>query len=390
MQMLLYHREKGVDRERLERFVFRDRDVDNVHHALQSVVYNTKRRLRASGLPDVNYIVQDKGVFRWTDEIPLVTDVEEFSRLTREGEAEQDPERKLSLYLTACSRYRGEFLPSQTAAIWATQAARQCRNQFCLCVERAAGLLREKEDYETMEELGTYASRVDPLADWETVTMESLVSRGLYNESRELYSETVQHYLQKEGLRPSKRLMEIFRRLGDQMKYKDQVLDSIQEELAEPFGKEAAGASGGGFLCNYPIFQGVYRAVSRLMERGGQSVYLMLCILLDASGAPLEAEEQKETSDQLREILCRAVRRTDVVNHYSQGQFLVLLVNTTLEDCEKVQQRVNAMLEKVTRRAMVKYYTDSIFPKAEREDPPAGEVDTSAAPGAQREGEKTS
>ena len=59
MEMLLFSPE-GVTREELEKFLFGDRDVDNAHHALQSVVYNAKKRLQSCGLPDVKYIIDRK------------------------------------------------------------------------------------------------------------------------------------------------------------------------------------------------------------------------------------------------------------------------------------------------------------------------------------------
>lgn len=355
MQMILYQPE-GVTREELERFLFGDRDVDNAHHALQSVVYNAKKRLQGFGLPDVKYIIQEKGMFRWTDAIPIASDVREFEDLAARARREKDPERKIRLYLRACGRYGGEFLPTQAGVIWAAQEARRCRGLFCECVEQAAKLLREREEYEAMEELGLYAARVDPLADWETVIMESFVSRGMYENARRLYDETVQYYMQKQGLRPSPRLMEIFRRLGEQMKHRNKVLDTIQAELSEPED------TGGGYLCSYPVFWGIYQAVCRMLERGGQSVYLMLCTVVDERGRPLpEGPDLDELSQRLEDAICASVRRADVVNHYGRGQYLALLVNLTLEDCKTVQKRISAQFLMGRRRTGVQYYVNSVI-----------------------------
>ena len=45
MQMLIHERKKGVSRDRLEQELFGEREVENVHHALQSVIYNANKRL---------------------------------------------------------------------------------------------------------------------------------------------------------------------------------------------------------------------------------------------------------------------------------------------------------------------------------------------------------
>lgn len=368
MEMILFSPE-GVTREELEKFLFGDRDVDNAHHALQSVVYNAKKRLQSCGLPDVKYIIQDKGVFRWTTEIPLLSDVREFKKLAARANREKDAEQKIRLYLQACSWYSGEFLPNQAGVIWVAQESRRCRSLFCECVEQAARLMRERKEFAAMEALGVYATNVDPLADWETVIMDSFVSRGMFEDARKLYDDTVQYYLKKQGLRPSPQLMEIFQRLGDQMQHRHKVLDTIQAELAEGDGNE------GGYFCTYPVFRGIYRAVSRMMERGGQSVYLMLCTLVDAKGNPIEdGPALDELSLRLKVALCSAVRRTDVVNQYGRGQFLALLVNLTLEDCKTVQKRVSREFREGRQRTSVQYYVNSVIlpandiPKGDRKE----------------------
>ncbi len=355
MQMILRYPE-GVSREELEKFLFGDRDVDNAHHALQSVVYNAKKRLKGLGLPDGKYMVQRNGVFTWTDEIALSSDVREFERLAAAAQEEDDVEKKLRLYLRACSWYGGEFLPNQVGAIWVAQESRRLRSLFSACVERAADLLRQREEYEAMEDLGIYAARADPLADWETITMESFVRRGMYDNARKLYDDTVQYYMQKQGLRPSKQLMEIFARLGDQMKHRYKVLDTIQGELAEFDRPE------GGCMCTYPVFRGIYRAVSRMMERGGQSVYLMLCTVVDGKGNPMgEGPALTELTQRLGDTICQSLRRTDVVNQYGEGQFLILLVNITLEDCQMVQKRINGRFLTGGSRIGLRYYLKSVL-----------------------------
>ena len=72
LQIQIHNREHGVTRDRLEELLFEDRDMSNVHHALQSVIYNSKKKLEKAGLPAANCIEQRKEVFFWTNEIELV------------------------------------------------------------------------------------------------------------------------------------------------------------------------------------------------------------------------------------------------------------------------------------------------------------------------------
>ncbi len=356
MQLLLHHREDGVSRVNLEQVLFEGRDINDLHHAARSVIYNAKKKLKKAGLPDVNYIERRKDVYYWTDQIPVVIDTVEMERLSSEAKSEEDPEKKLQLYLDACHQYTGEFLGTQTA-VWAAQEARRYRVLFCDCVEQAVQSMRRRHDYFRMEELGIYAAKVNPLADWEIVTMEALISTGRYADAEKLYEDTVDLYLQEQGLRPSPRLMELLNKLGGQMGRQYAVLDDIQMELAE-----ADSMRQGGYVCSYPVFQGIYRMITRLIERGGQSVYLMLCIVVDSKGNPMKAGPMLEDlSQRLGDAIQHSVRHGDVVNRYGKGQYLVLLVNITRENCSILQRRINYHFLVGRQRTGIQYHVNSVI-----------------------------
>lgn len=357
LQILIHNRKTGVTRDRLEELLFEDRDMSNVHHALQSVIYNTKKKLLNAGLPDLNYIEQRKGVFFWTDKIDLIEDAAEFDLLCQRAAEADDRDEKIALYLDACHWYSGEFLPNQTGVIWAAREARRYREAFCLCVETAAQLLREEQDYFQMEELGTYASKIDPLADWETVTMEALAAMGRYEDARKLYDDTVQYYFNEQGLRPSKRLLEQFERLGVEMQHQHAALDQIQMTLT---GRHDTFP--GGYVCSFPVFQGIYRMVERILERGGQSVYLMLCTVVDGKGNPMkEGPTLEELTKRMGDAVRQSIRRGDAMCQYGKGQYLVLLVNTTRENCGIIQKRINYRFIVGRQRSGIQYYVNSVF-----------------------------
>lgn len=357
LQILIHNREKGVTRDRLEELLFEDREMSNIHHALQSVIYNAKKRLEQAGLPPAGYIEQRKGVFFWTSQIEVVEDAASFDELYQKAEKAENLEERLALYLDACHWYTGEFLPMQAGVIWAAREARRYREAFCDCMEKATALLRVQQDYFQLEELGSYAAKVDPLADWEPVTMEALVSMGRYEEARKLYEDTVDYYFNEQGLRPSKKLMDQFERLGEEMMHRYAVLDQIQEDLSGRSDSQP-----GGYLCTYPVFQGIYRMVERMLERGGQSVYLMLCTVVDGKGNPMKpGPKHEELSKRMGDAIRHTIRRGDALTQYGKGQFLVLLVNTTRENCTVIQKRINDRFIIGRQRSAIQYYVNSVF-----------------------------
>ena len=355
MQVLLHNLETGVSREQLEELMFGDRDIKNTHHAMQSIIYNAKNKLRKSGLPDVNYIKQEKGVFYWTDEIPVEKDTAEFERLYEEAANAKNQDEKLQLLIDACHCYTGEFLSMYVGIVWVSAEARRYRMMFYDCVEQTAQILREREDYMQLEKLGRYASNIAPFADWECLTMEALIGMGRYDEATELYSDTVEQYFKERGISPSEKMMESFNRLESQMTHPRAMLETIQKKLIED------GENRGGYVCTYPVFRGIYRMVTRMMARGGQTVYLMLCTIVDSKGNPMkEGEQLNELSDRLGDAIRKSIRQGDAINRYGKGQYLVLLVNITLENCAIVQKRINSNFLIGRQRTGVEYHVSPV------------------------------
>ncbi len=362
MQILLHERVDGVSRDRLEAVLFEDRDIGDIHHATRSVIYNAKKKLRNAGLQEANYIVQKDVVYYWTDEVPVVEDAREFERLYLEAEETQDLKGRLKRYLDACYCYKGEFLPAHAGILWVAQEAKKYRGMFCACMDKAVWLLRASENYGEMEALGLYAAKISPMSDWETVTMEALVSMKRYADARKFYDDTVELYFQEQGLRPSRQMMELVHKLGTQLEHQRGALNDIQKRLSEE-NQESAG----GYLCSYPVFQGIYHMVERMMGRGGQSVYLMLCMVMDGRGKMIEDElVLEELTEYLGEAILTSVRRSDALCRYGNGQYLVLLVNTVLEDCQIIQERINTHFAARRRRTEIQYYVNSVICSPDR------------------------
>ena len=357
LEAIIHSGKKGVRRVQLENILFEEREIDDVAHAMRTAIYNTKKKLEKRGLPKVNYFENRGGEYFWTDQIPVVVDAWEFERLYNEAEEEKDPDVRLRLYLEACEKYTGEFLPLQTSMIWVAQEDRHYRDIFTKCTENAAALLRMNKDYNQLEALGTRASRLQPLNEWEAITMEALIELGREEEARRLYEQTEKYYIDEMGFKPTFSTMNMLQRLSNQMEHQHALLDEIQDALS---GSKLD--MPGGYVCTYPVFQGVYRMIERMLERGGQSVYLMLCTIVDKRGVPMrESPALDRLSRKLGDALSHSVRRSHAICRYGKGQYLALLMNTTREDCGIVQKRVNYYFLAGTQRAGVEYFVNSVF-----------------------------
>lgn len=360
MQILLHHVQSGVSRDRLEEVLLGDRDVENRHQALQTIIYKAKRKLKNMGLPQKNYIELKNGVYYWTSDIPVSEDAEKFDRLYKEAASAEGEEEKLRLYLEACYTYKGEFLSDYAGVMWAGAEARRYHSMFCESVERAASIIRKRNDWFLLEELGTYAAKTNPFSDWESLTLEALIESGRHKEVRQLYADTADSYLRERGIYPASKVTERMDALGNRANYPCMALNEIQKCLKEDSDKIA-----GGYRCSYPVFRGAYRIFCRMMERGGQSGYLMLCTLVDSKGNPMEEGfRMKELSERLMAAIQNSIRHGDVVSQYGKGQFLVMLVNTTRENCEIIERRISQKFTVGRQRIGVQYHVDCIICEA--------------------------
>ena len=357
LEAVIHSGNEGLRRAELETILFEDREVDDIAHGIRTILYNTKKKLEKEGLPKVSYIQNRDGHYYWTEEIPVIEDAKEFERLYNEAEDEKDTDVRLRLYLEAADCYTGEFLPFQTGMIWVAQEDRRYRTIFEKCVENAAALLRMNKDYNQLESLGALAARIQPLMEWESLQMEALLSLGREEEARRLYETTEKYYMEELGFKPAFSTIDLLEKLGNQIEHQHALLDEIQDVL-----------SGirldmpGGYLCSYPIFRGIYRMVERMSERGGQSIYLMLCTIVDKKGVPMgESPALERLSQKLGDAISHSVRRTDAICRYGKGQYLTLLINTTREDCGIVQKRINNRFLAGTQRAGVEYFINSVI-----------------------------
>ena len=104
--------------------------------------------------------------------------------------------------------------------------------------------------------------------------------------------------------------------------------------------------------------------MQRVIERSGQSAYLLLCTMTDGKGVPLEkGEHLGKVAEELEQAIRNSLRRGDMFTRYSDNQFLMLLLGIRQEDCVIVVERINGYFENY-----LKYSTAPISEIREADD----------------------
>ena len=105
------------------------------------------------------------------------------------------------------------------------------------------------------------------------------------------------------------------------------VIDALSENEAE----------NGAYRVDTGSFQDIFRFVSRVMERTGIDVQI---ILLTLEHKMNKDGNKEEYAAKLAEVISCSLRRGDVSNHLSESQFAILLMGSDIGNGEKVAERI--------------------------------------------------
>ena len=73
-----------------------------------------------------------------------------------------------------------------------------------------------------------------------------------------------------------------------------------------------------------------------------------------------DGEQLDELSDRLAKAICKSIRHGDAVNRYGKGQYLILLINITLENCKIIERRIDANFLTGRQRTGVQYHVSAV------------------------------
>lgn len=358
LQLLLHFREQGVSRDLAKAELFGDREVDDVSHSIRNIIYNLRKKLRELGFAESQYVVKRSGVYYWADDIPVIEDAELFEVLFSKAMECQDVREKQELLDQTIRIYTGRFLADNEASTWTGLEAERYKAMFIQAVNALADILRQDHKYQELHELSLYATSADPFNEWEILTLESLSGLGHFDRTEQFYRETVDKYTEEFGDRKDNYVRNFINRLGMKLVIGHESLDEIQEKMRDKSPHD----ENRGMFCSLPVFQEIYRITERMLERSGDRIFIMLCTILDSKGNPMQnGARLDDLSERLRDAIVTSVRRTDTVTRYGKGQYLILLINTTFEDCSKVAGRINSRFMRAGQRTGVRYTVNNVI-----------------------------
>ncbi len=356
LQILFQAGEEGIAREQLLLHLFGREEVTNPANSLRATVFRLRKLLVEAGLPERDEFIHIRGgIYSWTSQIPIELDTVLFEKLAEEALRETEEDKRYELLVRACNLYQGEFLAQLGAKEWVIILAVKYKELYVRCMTESCELLKIRREYGLLYQMAGNAVKIYPYDEWQIWQLDSLIAQKQIKEAMQLYEETADYLFQEMGITPSKQMMERLAQMSGEVEERTEAIEEIQDYLEEK--EEAKGA----YYCSYPSFAESYKYMKRVIERTGQSAYLMLCTITDGKGYPLEKGDRLEQLiEELQVAVRTALRRGDLYTQYSKNQLLVLLLDLKLEDCQVVIDRINKRFENPSRKNYLKYHVSAL------------------------------
>ncbi len=354
LQLLLYAGRQGITRLHLMEQLY-DSEMGDRANNLRVNTFHLRKLLEKAELPKEPYICTENGRYYFTSSFPVEIDALCFKKLIKQAEEEKG-EARLELLKKACYDYTGHFLPALTGGEWAVVESAHLQNLYFAALEEVCQWMKEREEYTELLVLVSRAASLYPFDEWQAWQIECLMGLERTSEALALYDKTTEMYFNELNMPPSERMLECFQRMSGLIQMNTVDFNKIQEMLEE-YGRKQ-----GAYFCSYPSFVDIYHMMARLMERSGQSVYLLLCTLRDERQGR-DPGRLKELSGKLSSSIREALRKGDTFTCYNLSQYLVLLTGIRKEECSIATSRIDTCFRKKesSRRVHINYRMASII-----------------------------
>lgn len=330
LQLLLLHMENGIAKDDLVQALYNWEEIVDTNNSLNSMIYRLKNQLIVAGMPKEDYIFIKNGICKWEGSMLVEVDTVEFETSIKRASVLAGAE-KMEALESALAIYRGEFLPQLSNELWVTVESVRLKKLYVLCVKQLGQIYEELQEFQKLLQIYRAAANLYPFDEWQEKVIDCLQKMGRFDEAYRVYQDTVRLYSEELGAPPSAKMREQLQKMNGKLLNSENDFLKIQTTIREEEWKKGA------YYCSYPSFVDTYRLMCRIIERSGESVFLMVCTLF--------YENQSAKADQKAEIALgkaieKALRRGDAYTRYSGNQYLILLSATKLENCNLIFERI--------------------------------------------------
>lgn len=342
---LILHSRRGCSFRELIDELWANDLSDNPVNALKNLMYRL-RKILARIWPDTSFFLTVRGQYQWNPAIPLTTDVREFeSRFQAAKDCPDGIEKRLRL-VQAGEVYRGKFLEDLSGEYWILNAQTLYQRMFMEGAKMLARELEAEGDYAMLERMCMDVIARDPYdEEMHSYLLRSYMEQGMPVVADRHYWAMTRMMLENLGMEPSESLRKIHDEIMLRQNRRENDLDTIERALLVERG-------GGACHCTFSEFRKIYELEARRQGRLESNIVLGRITLeeQDEKRNRIEESPLRMVMLELEDILIHALRAEDVVARYSDCEFLVLLMDCSLKDTDRVIERIHFRTSMNTKR----------------------------------------
>lgn len=337
---ILLYRSKTLTTENIASAIWQEEETDNPAGALKNLIYRLRKSL-SNLFGNEDFILTNRGSYRWNPEVEVQIDCEEFEKLINLAKKQADKQQAIRYFESALSLYQGDFMGKLTDMYWVLTLSTYYHSLYLSAVKELAEIYLDQERYESLENLCTEALKSE-CADEELYTYQirARIGCGKTKLAMDSYEKT-KKILEKElGVRATPLLDSVYLELMSVPKGKTTYdIEEVKEDIEEE-------KQSGAFFCGYPVFKEIYHLEVRKSIRSTDPENLLLITV----EAPESATEEiaryriRQAMGAIEEIMSECLRAGDVTTRYSDSQFILLLPNCTKEHAMQVAKRIISSL----------------------------------------------
>ena len=199
LQILLYHCEKGISREKLIEYLYGREDMADAANSLRVTVHRMKKMVVDMGLPEYNYVKISKGIYRWDAPMETIVDAHVFEHILEKAKTEENKAQKIKDLEEACNMYAGEFIPGLSEEEWILIEGVQYKKKYTEALQQLCSYLWEDEEYEVILKLCENACELYPFDEWQAIRIDCFMAMNRYKEAISEYEETARLFFEELG-----------------------------------------------------------------------------------------------------------------------------------------------------------------------------------------------
>lgn len=333
---LITHHNRSIPQSEFIEMIWENSSGENPLSSLKTTFSRLRTFLEPVTPDGINYILSSRGSYHWNESVDYCLDIELFEAYCREGsEKSVSISKRITSYQKALDLYKGDFLARFKDDLWVVPLTAYYHSIYLDAVKDLYQLLKLEHRTEEMVDCCTKALTIDAYDEkLHCNLIEVLILQGNFSSGLLHYQKATEILYRNLSVKPSSELNQLYHSL---MRYQSELeMDAsvIINRLTEQ------GNQNGAFICDYGVFEEIYRLQARQALRANSSTCICVLITIIENNKIPSLEILDSAMKKLLESIIVCLRSGDVVSKYSGAQYLLLLPCFNTNNAIKIVKRI--------------------------------------------------